>query len=202
MSLLFVLPLRSLEGAKQRLREEGRADVTPLVRAMARAVIAACAPRPVLVVTDDDETARFAETGGALVLRHGAPGLNAAVRAGYRAAEGAFDTVAVVPGDLIYPEGLGGYEFAPDATLVADHHGTGTALLVLPAGLDPEFFYGPDSAAAHRRELGSRGLVVHELTHSPWAYDLDRVEDLASAQQKMGARRPPFFDFLEEASRD
>jgi len=176
----FLVPLKDFDRAKERLRADVALDVPALARSLAAGVITACAPVPVIVVTESGAVADFARGLGAEVWLGDAPGLNGAVRRAYSGLGARFGHVAIVHGDLLAPRGLSGFEPGDGVTVVADHHATGTNVLALPTGLDFRFGYGPDSAARHRREAGRLRLEFHLITRSPWSRDLDRPEDLNS----------------------
>ncbi|MDE3065148.1 MAG: hypothetical protein KGJ36_05715 [Acidobacteriota bacterium] len=174
----FLVPLKAFDLAKERLRTGNDLDVSALAAAMARDVIAACAPVPVLVVTESADVAAFATEAGAQVIVSRSRGLNDALRNAYRALGDRYAQVAVVPGDLRHPGGLGAFDASPGLTVVPDRHGTGTNLLALPGGLDFHFAYGPDSARRHLEEGRRLGLAVSLVTNGPWGVDVDRPEDL------------------------
>lgn len=179
MREVILVPIKSFDVGKSRLREELTGEqVATLMRTLARGVIEACDPTECWVLCDDHDVARFAESHGARAVRVASNGLNAAVAAGYRAAA-TFDRVIVAHADLVAPGPLGSATFAPGVTIATDRHGTGTNVLVLPAGLDVTFFYGVGSAAAHAAEAQRLGLPLSVLTDSPWALDLDEPTDLA-----------------------
>ena len=85
-----------------------------------------------------------------------------------------------VHGDIREPQGLG--EFIPTATvtIVSDHHGTGTNVLVVPTQVDFRFHYGQGSAQAHRDEAQRLGLDVDVIVNSPWRFDVDEASDIGS----------------------
>jgi 2-phospho-L-lactate guanylyltransferase len=174
----FLVPLKDFDRAKERLRSDAALDVPALARSLAAGVIVACAPVPVIVVTEDDAVADFARGLGAEIWFGDAQGLNDAVQRAYEGMADRFDLVAIVHGDLLAPQGLSRFEPGEGVTVVADHHATGTNVLALPTGLDFRFGYGADSAQRHRREATRLGLEFLLITHSPWSHDIDRPEDL------------------------
>ena len=175
---VFVVPLKRFDVAKERLRRGGVEDVTGLASNLATAVIESCAPRPVVVLSESRDVTRFALNLGVDVLESDATTLNEAVQNAYERLGERFDRVIVVHGDLRDPIALG--EFEPDegVTIVTDHHGRGTNVLVVPTGLDFHFFYGDDSAEKHRVEAQRRGVPCRLITDSPWRFDVDEPGDV------------------------
>jgi 2-phospho-L-lactate guanylyltransferase len=174
----FVVPLKDFDLAKERLRAGGTTDVTDLARSLAVNVLSHCAPRHVIVLSESTEITRFAHEQGVEVRESRANSLNEAVQEAYSALESRYERLLVVHGDLRTPEGLGSFAPGPGITIVTDHHGRGTNLLVLPTGLDYHFAYGADSASKHRREAERLGARVTLITDSPWGFDIDEPEDL------------------------
>ena len=187
---IVVVPLRSFDSAKSRLRNAGTMDVTGIAERLARAVIENCAPLPVVVVCESDDIERFAFANGAAVLRSPQTGLNNAVSYAYDELTMACERVSIVHGDLRFPEGLGGFEPPDTITIVADRHGTGTNVLSLPTGLSFHFHYGEASVISHRREAERLGVNVTTLTTSPWRFDVDVPEDLSTPETNGGPSAP------------
>lgn len=176
----FYVPLRGFDTAKARLRAGGSPGVDEIARALAEGVIAACAPVPVVVVTESAEVAEFAAGLGATARLSGATSLSEAVTLAYRAAPpGAL--VAVVPGDLADPAGLGDVDLADGVTVVPDRRGRGTNLLALPTGTAFAFAYGPRSAARHAAQARRLGLALTVARHARWGLDVDEPGDLTRA---------------------
>ncbi len=174
----IVVPLKRFDAAKGRLRLGGIDEVTALARRLAESVIRNCAPRHVIVLTENEEVAEFAIELGAEMLVTDAGGLNDAVQRADQALTGRYDRLIVVHGDLRHPEGLGLFEPGPGVTIVTDHHGTGTNVLAVPTGAGFRFAYGPDSLRHHRLEAARLGLASIVVTDSPWRFDVDEPEDL------------------------
>lgn len=173
-----VVPLKRFEVAKDRLRVQRRLDVTSLARDLARAVIEASRPRHVIVVSEDDDVTRFARDLGVEVWSSAAHGLNEAVQGAYDGLAGRFERLLIVHGDLRQPAGLGGFAPEPGVTLVADHHGEGTNVLVVPTSVDFHFAYGPGSRRRHEAEARRLALACHVILDSPWRFDVDEPQDL------------------------
>jgi 2-phospho-L-lactate guanylyltransferase len=178
MSEAVVIPLKRFDLAKYRLRRDDDLDVTSIARELARGVIQASAPRPAIVVSEDPTVAAFATSLGAEVWHSDVTGLNQAVQGAYRGLEGRFERLIVAHGDLRLPDGLGLVEVATGLTLYADHHGTGTNVLVIPTGLDFRFAYGARSLARHIEEAERLALTYRVITDSPWRFDVDERSDL------------------------
>ncbi len=172
-----IVPLKSFARAKSRLRAVAGLDVDGLVEELARAVIDAARPRETIVATDDDGVARWARGLGATVVL-APPGLNAAVAAAYRALGDSVEVAVVAHGDLVDPVGLGDFHPEAGVTIVADHRGTGTTVLAVPAGVGYRFSFGASSRALHEREAARLGLAWRTITDSPWRFDVDEPSDL------------------------
>lgn len=177
-SLAFVIPLKRFDLAKERLRVSNVDSVTELAQHLATRVIASCAPRPRIVLSESDEISAFALALGCDVLRTDASDLNDAVQRAYGALESRFERLVIVHGDLRDPQGLGTYEPGEGITIVTDHHAKGTNVLTLPTGIDFHFSYGANSAALHRVEAERLGCRVTTVTDSPWRFDVDEPDDL------------------------
>jgi 2-phospho-L-lactate guanylyltransferase len=174
----FVIPLKRFDLAKERLRVNDTGSVTELAQQLATRVIASCAPRTTIVLSESDEISQFATDHGCEVLRSDATNLNDAVQRAYGALRRRFERLIIVHGDLRHPEGLGSFEPGADITIVTDHHGLGTNVMALPTGLDFHFSYGANSASLHRREADRLGIAVETVTDSPWRFDVDEPADL------------------------
>jgi 2-phospho-L-lactate guanylyltransferase len=174
----FVIPLKRFDVAKERLRVNDATSITELAEHLATRVIASCAPRHTIVLSESDEISDFASQRDCEVLRTDAASLNDAVQRAYAALQSRFERLIVVHGDLRHPEGLASFHPGPGVTIVTDHHGTGTNVMSLPTGLDFHFAYGADSASKHQREAERLGADVTIVTDSPWRFDVDEPEDL------------------------
>ena len=175
---VVLVPLKRFDLAKKRLRRSGAVDSTSIARDLAIAVIAACRPRRIVVVGESPQLGEFASELGVEYFDSGADDLNGAVQLAYRRLAWSDQRVFVVHGDLRDPQGLGLFEPDEGVTIVTDHHGTGTTVLVVPGGLDFLFCYGPDSARRHQREAIRLGVRLRIINDSPWAWDVDEVDDL------------------------
>lgn len=187
---VVVVPLRSFDSAKSRLRDAGTSDVATIAKRLARAVLENCGARPVVVVCESDDIERFAIANGAAVLRSPTAGLNDAASFAYQQLRDSYERVSIVHGDLRFPEGLEGFEPTSTVTIVADRHGTGTNILSLPTGLSFRFHYGVDSARLHRCEAERLGVDVTTITDSPWRFDVDLPEDLSETDTNGGPPAP------------
>jgi 2-phospho-L-lactate guanylyltransferase len=174
----FVIPLKRFDLAKERLRVHNAASVTELAQHLATQVIASCAPRHAIVLSESDQISDFATAQGCEVLRSDAADLNDAAQRAYRALQGRFERIIIVHGDLRHPEGLGAFDPGPGVTIITDHHERGTNVLALPTGLDFHFAYGAMSASLHRAEAERLGCRVTWITDSPWRFDVDEPDDL------------------------
>jgi 2-phospho-L-lactate guanylyltransferase len=177
----FLIPLKAFERAKERLRTSADLDVPALAAALAAEVVRACSPVPVIVVTESPAVATWAEQLGAEVWLGDARGLNDALQEAYQGVAGRFARVTIVPGDLLFPQGLGDFRAGSGVTIVTDHHGTGTNLLALPTGEEFRFLFGPNSARRHLDEAERLGLTARVVTQGPWTRDADTPEDLEAS---------------------
>jgi len=185
-----LVPIKAFTAAKGRLAEVlDAAARAELARRMAAQVLAAAAPLPVIVVTDDAEVAAFARSHGAEVIADPGGGLNAAVRAGVdHIVAAGFDEVLVAHADLPRATGLAALTGTTDTcTLVPDRRGDGTNVLVVPAGAGFRFAYGPGSFARHVAEAERLGLAVRAVRDSRLGWDVDLPEDLEGLEQTCGS---------------
>lgn len=177
-SLAVLIPLKRVADAKQRLRDGGVRDVDALVLHLARGVIRAARPRPVVVVTEDDDVATFASSLGAQSVRTNARTLSDAVQDAYVTLGSRYERLLIVHADLAAPEGIGDFIPGEGITMVADHQGEGTTVLSLPTGLDFHFAYGAHSLEQHIREAQRLQLHYTVITDSTWSRDVDEPVDL------------------------
>jgi 2-phospho-L-lactate guanylyltransferase (CobY/MobA/RfbA family) len=175
---VFVVPLKSFDVAKERLRRGGIDDVTSLARELAVGVIRNCAPRHVVVLSESSDVTTFAQGLGAEVLESNAANLNEAVQGAYERLSGRYERIIVVHGDLSEPLGLGDYQPEAGITIVSDYLSRGTNVLVVPTRLDFHFHYGDDSARLHQREAERLGVAWRMITDSPWRFDVDEPSDV------------------------
>lgn len=185
-SQVFVVPLKRFDLAKNRLRLGEVDGVTDLARDLATRVVRNCAPQRVIVLSESSEISNFARDLGVEVLESDAANLNEAVQNAYDHLGTRFERLIVVHGDLQNPVGLNEIEPPEGVTIVTDHHGRGTNVLVVPTGIDFHFRYGESSATAHEREATRLGVAWHLITDSPWRFDVDEPADLRRADQGRG----------------
>jgi 2-phospho-L-lactate/phosphoenolpyruvate guanylyltransferase len=201
VTTLAILPIKSFDEAKQRLRAE--LDPTPrraLVEAMFSDVLIALRRATlvdqVLVVSADNVAQQIAGGYDAMVVEDEDLGHNqAAARGAARALELGVDRVLMVPGDcpLISPteldELLGRPVPSPSLLVVPDRHGTGTTALVLtpPDALQPTF--GPGSHDRHREHAITAGVHVETVEVPSLALDIDTPEDLAAVEATLEQTR-------------
>ncbi len=198
-SVVAIVPVRGLEGAKSRLgevldAEERRDLVVELLERTIRAALACPAIAETVVVSTDPAAIALATSAGARGIRQRGSGLNGAL------AEARADIVArgaaailVLPGDLpgITPDAIGAVVAAsqgdrPVVVVVTDRHRRGTnALLLDPPDVIP-FAFGGDSRAAHAALARGAGARYVEAQGS-LALDIDTAEDLLLAEAAGGA---------------
>ena len=179
-----VLPIKGFRDAKGRLEPvlsaENRASLAVFT---AGGVLEATQGVDTFVVCDNDEVAQWARERGAMVVRQHKSGLNGAVTNGVDTAQYKRDWVLIAHSDLPFPEALLSIiDFTivtSTVTIVPDRHEDGTNVLVLPAGCNFKFQYGPGSFAAHQNEAARIGLPVRVVRHEQLGLDIDTPDDLA-----------------------
>ncbi len=200
MTTIAILPLKRLQDAKHRLREE--LDPAPrraLVEAMFSDVLVALRRSArvdeVLVVSSDHGVQRIAGGYGAMVADDADEGHNTAARRGIsRARELGIDRALLVPGDcpLLDPAELDALLAEavepPSVLVVPDRHGTGTNALVLtpPHALAPSF--GPGSHRRHHEEATAAGVTARTVEVPSLALDIDTPDDLAAVEAVLQER--------------
>jgi 2-phospho-L-lactate/phosphoenolpyruvate guanylyltransferase len=201
MTTMAILPIKTLDEAKRRLREG--LDPGPrraLVEAMFSDVLVALRRvstlDQVVVVSRDRGAQRIAGGYGADVIDDEDTGHNdAAMRGIERALELGVQRVLLVAGDcpLINPaeivELLALPAESPSALIVPDHHGTGTNALLLtpPDSLAPSF--GPDSHERHAQAAAAAGISVQSVTVPSLALDVDTLADLELVEARLEGTR-------------
>jgi 2-phospho-L-lactate guanylyltransferase len=179
----IVIPVKGTASAKSRLGASAA-----LAHAIALDTVeAALEAGRVIVVTSASSSADFAELG-AVVVRDGGGGLNAAISQGIAAAGGG--AVAVLLGDVPalvvseLAEALVAAERHPLA-FVPDADGDGTVLITALHAADHVPAFGPGSRAAH----GVAGYVELDVAvDSGLRRDVDTAAQLAALAPRVGAR--------------
>jgi 2-phospho-L-lactate guanylyltransferase len=201
MTTIAILPLKTLDRAKQRLATE--LDASPrrsLVEAMfSDALIAlrrATTIDSVIVVTPDHVAQRIGAGYGGEVIEDADAGHNEAARRGIEHAltRGA-DRVLLVPGDcpLLDPDEIdalvGRRVRSRSVLVVPDRHGTGTnALLITP----PDAFtpsFGEGSHDRHLEQARAEGLTAESVPVPSLGLDVDTPEDLAALSDALERSR-------------
>jgi 2-phospho-L-lactate/phosphoenolpyruvate guanylyltransferase len=201
VSVVAILPIKSLDQAKSRLA----AELTPgprrvLAEAMFADVLTAlrrCEQiNRIVVVTSDHGAERMAAGHGAEVLEDDASGHSEAATLGVGyALEHGFDRALLVPGDcpLLSPAELDqllAYAREPrTAVIVPDRHGLGTNALLLnpPDAMTPAF--GEGSRARHEALAHDQGAIAEVIEVPTLALDIDTPEDLELLQQRLASTR-------------
>jgi 2-phospho-L-lactate guanylyltransferase len=197
MPALAILPIKSFEEAKRRLRHHLSAgERHALAEAMFADVLIAlrrsAAVQGIIVVSAHHVAQQIAAGYGASVVEDlnrghnpaAALGINAAVRTGA-------ERVLLVPGDCpaLDPAELNALIDRPapprSVLIVPDRHGTGTNALLLtpPDALAPSF--GPDSRKRHHDEATAANLDVEVVEVSSLALDVDTPDDLEALQERL-----------------
>ena len=185
----LVVPVKGLERAKSRLRGAADGGIGDPVRhaelALAIALDTLDAARAatlverIVVVSDDPSVAAALAGSGITVVRdEPAGGINAALRHG-AATLPPGRPVAALQADLpaLRPAELDEALSADTRAFVADAAGTGTTLLLAPAGTDLDPRFGADSAAAH----AASGAVPLPGALPGLRQDVDTESDLLAA---------------------
>lgn len=197
MTLVAILPIKSLDQAKQRLAEELTSGPR---RAMAEAMFSdvlialrrATSVDEIVVVSSDHSAQRIAGGHGATVLEDVDAGHSQAASVGiaYAMSIGA-DRVLCVPGDCplldqAHIDALAAHPVSGrSALIVPDRHGTGTNALLLtpPDALTPSF--GPDSCQRHYELAIEQGATPEVVSVPSLALDIDTPEDLTTLQETL-----------------
>jgi len=201
MTTVAILPIKTLDAAKQRLAEE--LDPSPrraLVEAMFSDVLVALRRAKLVehvrVVSRDHGAQRIAGGYGAMVADDEDDGHNGAAARGIaRALELGMDRALLIPGDcpLLDPTELDDLiarpVTSPSVLIVPDRHGTGTNALVLtpPDAMAPSF--GPGSHDRHARLAAAAGVSVLTVEVPSLALDIDTPEDLATVTAQLAGTR-------------
>ena len=201
MTTVAILPIKTLDSAKQRLAEE--LDPRPrraLVEAMFSDVLVAMRRTKlvdqVLVVSKDHNAQRIAGGYGATVCDDEDTGHNDAAERGIaRALELGADRVLLIPGDcpMLDPSELDALLQrvvpSPSVLIVPDRHGTGTNALVLtpPDAMKPSF--GPGSHDRHHRHATAVGVTAETVEVPSLALDLDTPEDFQAVETTLDDTR-------------
>lgn len=199
-SVVALVPIRGLEGAKARLgealdAEERRALVERLLASTIDAALRAPGAIAVAVVSPDPEALGLAERLGAHGIAQGGGGLNEGLaEARAWAEEAGAGAVLVLPGDLpaLTPAELERVLGAARAlaasgpadalvVVVPDRARTGTNVLLLAPPRAIPFRFGEGSRTAHADAARARGAIYLELG-GPLALDLDTPDDLLVAE--------------------
>jgi 2-phospho-L-lactate guanylyltransferase len=195
-SVVAIIPVRALEGAKSRLgdvldAEERRDLVVELLERTIRAAGATPGIDEVVVISPDPAALVLAADAGARPLRQAGSGLNGALdEARADAIARGVGALLVLPGDLprITPHALAELVAAaagstPVVVVAPDRHGRGTNALLLAPPDAVGFAFGGDSRTAHAalaRAAGARYVEVE----GPLSLDVDTAEDLLIAERE------------------
>ena len=201
MRTAAILPIKSFDQAKQRLRHELAAhDRRALVEAMFADALVALGRvhtlERIVVVSGDRVAQRIAGGYGATVIEDDERGHNTAAARGIAAVrEDGIERALLVPGDcptlsasdlnalLTHPAG------ERSALIVPDRHGTGTNALLLtpPEAMTPSF--GPDSCERHIEHAKAENTEPEVVKVGSLALDVDTPEDLAHLQNALATSR-------------
>jgi len=200
MGTVAILPIKSFDGAKQRLGDEMAAGPRrALAEAMFSDVVVALrrarSVHRILVVSADSTAQQIAAGHGASILDEPDEGHNAAASAGIRAVrKNGEERALLVPGDcpLLDPGELdrliGHPAHGRSSLIVPDRHGTGTNALLLtpPDSLVPAF--GPGSCERHVANARQAGTTAEVVGVPTLALDIDTPDDLLALQSALAER--------------
>jgi 2-phospho-L-lactate guanylyltransferase len=178
--IAVLIPIKSFNEAKERLSEAlDKSERSILMQKMAETVINSSGSLSIWVVCDDDEVASWAESKNVSVIKVEKPGLNNAVEKGVDTLEETgFSKVIIAHADLPNADDLQKCANFEGVTIVQDHRGDGTPVLVIPTGKGFRFSYGPNSFASHTLEAQRLGLPYRQLFDPKLSFDVDEPEDL------------------------
>lgn len=193
MNLWTILPVKSLHQTKSRLSgvlsPDERADLTLWLLARTLHLLSAVPQlNQTAVITQDPIVAERVMAAGCRWLPEPpGSGLNGAVMAGVTVAgQGRASHCLILPSDLPL---LTAAELAelvtqvetavsqPTLLLCSDRHEQGTNALVIPTGVEFQFWYGRDSFHRHQQEAGRRGLACQIVELPGIQFDLDTEQD-------------------------
>ena len=180
-STAVVVPIRCFSGALSRLSgvldDNRRAE---LMRRMAARVVAAAAPYPTFVATDDAAVSAWACYVGASPMPVGQPGLSAAAAiAVNRLAADGVERVVVAHADLVLARTLSPV-VGPGLVIAPDRSRDGSNVVCIPAAAGFCFAYGADSFRRHVAEAERLGIPVTVIDVPTLAVDIDSPVDLLS----------------------
>jgi 2-phospho-L-lactate/phosphoenolpyruvate guanylyltransferase len=197
MRTAAILPIKSFEQAKQRLRHELAAhDRRALVEAMFADVLVALGRvhtlERIVVVSGDRVAQRIAAGYGATIVEDDERGHNTAAARGITTLQqDGIERVLLVPGDcpllsaadlnilLTHRSG------ERSVLIVPDRHGTGTNALLLtpPDVLAPSF--GPDSCRRHLADASAAGVPAECVELDSLGLDVDTPDDLDALRRTL-----------------
>lgn len=198
---LAILPIKSFDDAKQRLRSAlepvtRRALAEAMFADVLRALGRCQAVDQVLVVTRDHGAQGIATGYGAMVIADEEQGHNRAAGCGIdRAVEMGIERALLVPGDcpLLGPlelEALLARPMPPRSVqIVPDRHGTGTNALVLSPPSVIHAAFGPGSRERHQQLAREAGVPFETVEVPGLALDVDTPEDLHAVREAFANQR-------------
>jgi 2-phospho-L-lactate guanylyltransferase len=199
MSIWAILPLRALNGGKQRLSSvlstaERQALVEHLFRHTLAAITSSGVIDGVCVVSPDPAVLDWVASLGVLPVLQGERGLNQGLEQARCAllVEKWIDALLVVLPDLplVTPADIAALakRSAPHSVVLApDRHGQGTnALLVRPANALP-WAFGEGSFDRHRAAARAERLALHVFHAQGTAFDVDMPDDWEMMRHTLAA---------------
>jgi 2-phospho-L-lactate guanylyltransferase len=189
-----VVPIRAFVGGQARLvgaiDDAARAD---LGRELARRVLAAASPLPVVVVTDSPEVRAWAELAGATAVIGDPGSLDASARAGVQwCRDQELPRAIIAHADLPWARtfaAVANDSSRPIVVVVPCHRDDGSPVLSVPVDLGFEFSYGEGSFRRHVATARRLGVGVRVVRDPNLAFDVDVPADLTQLGTMLAAPR-------------
>ncbi len=181
-----VVPIRSFQDGKTRIRAH-RLDIkAELVRFTASSVLAATSAYETFVVTDDSEVKEWAHSMGCAVLRGRGGGLNEDLEFACRdLTTRGYQRVAIVLADLplLRSEDIAKSLADSGVYIITDAQSVGTNLMSASLPLPLRLCYGESSCAAHSAQAHQAALTLTVVDAGLACYDLDTVDDIEALRE-------------------
>jgi 2-phospho-L-lactate/phosphoenolpyruvate guanylyltransferase len=178
--VVLVIPVKSFALAKQRLSSVlTTSQRATLGRQLATRVVEANRFLRPMIVSDDDEVARWASDLNLRFVRQEESGLNQAVAIAFATLRAENTEMAVIAhSDLATASSLQWVAEFNGITIVPDRRNEGTNVLAIPTKHDFDFTYGVGSFGRHYRTALSTGSNVRVVADRLAGVDLDSPADL------------------------
>jgi 2-phospho-L-lactate/phosphoenolpyruvate guanylyltransferase len=204
MSLCLLLPIKPLVHGKSRLGE-GLPDAArrELLERFVHHTLGVASAFPgtanTLVISSCSDATALARAYGIATVREPAvAGLNAALRLGRAAArEQGATRILVLPCDLAFLSVEDVRCLAAAAVsaktigIAPDRRYLGTNALSLPAPIEFEFAFGPNSFEIHKQHARALGFEVETVDRAGLAFDVDTLKDYAEFSAGLNSPTEP-----------